>query len=77
MNSDNRRDIELVRPLAEMPDLPTNFFPSGVDDLFPPPTGNGLWDTDLVSFIWYLPAEIDQPNGTYLLTPVYVTVRAL
>ena len=79
--ANNVMDIELVRPLAEMPDLPTYFFPQNVDDLFPSPAGNGLWDTDLISHIWYLPAEIDidqpKPNGTYLLTPVYVTVRAL
>ena len=71
--ANNVMDIELVRPLAEMPDLPTNFFPAPMIDV----NGNGLRDTDLISNIWYLPAEIDQPNGTYLLTPVYVTVRAL
>ena len=66
-------DIELVRPLAAMPGLPTNYFPPGVLDF----DGDGFADTDLISNIWYLPAEIDQPNGTYLLTPVYVTVREL
>ncbi len=73
VDGNSAMDIELVRPLAEMPDLPTNYFPPGAFDA----DGNGLGDTDLISNIWYLPAEIDQPNGTYLLTPVYVTVREL
>ena len=38
---------------------------------------NGLFDENVVTRIWYLPLEIDHPDGTYLLTPVYVTVREL
>jgi len=77
LNGSGEMEIELVRPLAEMPRLAISYFPVGVDDLFPMPTGNGLWDTDLVSNIWYLPAEIAAPGVVYLLTPVYVTVREL
>ena len=79
LNNSNVIEIELVRPLSEMPALATYFYPFGVDDLFPlPPDNNGLWDTDLVSNIWYLPVEIEPaPGVVYLLTPVYVTVRDL
>ncbi len=69
-------EVELVRPVAEAMSLPANQFPNlpliQIDT-----DGNGLGDANLVTRIWYLPLEIDHPGGTYLLTPVYVTVREL
>ncbi len=70
----NAIEIELVRPLSEMPQVPAYAFPAGVQDV----DANGLWDTDLVSDLWYLPTEIDHPEyGSLQLTPVYLTVREL
>ena len=78
--------VELVRPVPEavyrdmftgLLLMRTNQFsinvtPDQIDtDL------NGMADSNVVTRIWYLPLEIDHPDGTYLLTPVYVTVREL
>ncbi len=81
-------EVELVRPVPEalrsfyaigVPAVQTNQFPNlSFSDLDALDTdGNGLFDKDIVSHIWYLPLEIDHPSGTFLLTPVYVTVRQL
>ena len=69
-------DVELVRPVPEAMALATNHFPDLPNNEIDT-DGNGVGDSNLVTRIWYLPLEIDQPNGTYLLTPVYVTVREL
>jgi hypothetical protein len=77
--------VELVRPVPEAlpsyfangdPAVPTNQFPNLAYN-FLDTDDNGLYDTNVVTRIWYLPLEIDHPDGTYLLTPVYVTVREL
>ena len=72
----NAVDVELVRPVPEAMDLPTNQFPSLPSNQIDT-DGNGVGDSNLVTRIWYLPLEIDHPGGTYMLTPVYVTVREL
>ena len=69
-------EVELVRPVPEAMALPTNQFPN-LPFIQIDTDGNGVGDSNLVTRIWYLPLEIDHPNGTYLLTPVYVTVREL
>ena len=85
-------DVELIRPVPEMPILTAPsvpsvyYFPSG-------PSGvadndlNGYYDENVVSDIWYVPVEVmidPNPNdGTSdgslaaTLTPIFVTVREL
>lgn len=74
--------VELVRPAAELPILPTNFFlPTAADT-----NGNGLVDQQVVSCFLYIPTEVTANvpgpqigggNTRLSLTPVYVTVKEL
>jgi hypothetical protein len=86
VNDSDAVDVELVRPVPEavyrdmftgLLLMRTNQFslnvtPDQIDTDF-----NGMADSNVVTRIWFMPLEIDHPDGTYLLTPVYVTVREL
>ena len=68
--------VEFVRPITELPNLPTTYFPSAAADTDVPV--NGLADQNIVGTIFYIPAEVTPPvGGALLLTPVYVTVKEL
>ncbi len=73
-------DVELVRPIPESTRLNTNWFPGSVNDV----NTNGLWVQNIVSHIWYIPAEIQMPGGGIMapsqrltLTPIFATVKEL
>jgi len=66
--------VEFVRPITELPNLPTTYFPIGANDT----DDNSLADENIVGSIFYIPAEVTPPSGSsLLLTPVYVTVKEL
>ena len=66
-------EVEMVRQLPQMLDIPIYFFPGSAADN----SGDGLLDTDVVSNIFYIPREVTINNVSVRLTPVYVTVREL
>jgi hypothetical protein len=69
--------VELVRPVAAVPAVPTNYVDRS------PSVRQGI--DNIVTNIWYVPVEVEldadgdlAPDGiTAQLTPVYVTVREL
>ncbi len=75
VDEDESALVELTRPIPSVELGTTNLF---IYDPFPALGDLGLRFENVVTDVWYIPAEIQQSSdGPLLLTPVYLTVREL